>query len=147
VFSMVRDECSIFCKFCPCTENILYFTVKSDTQVYISFVQELRSITQDPAVQKSVTAHCSHVSVWQKVPRTSSTPLPTLNATSQFLMAQFMLLYSTSEVPKLCPPLPSSAVSPRGGTSCLYEGHIYFERNMGARLVGTLLGWNILLIT
>jgi hypothetical protein len=60
-----------------------------------------------PAVQKSVTAHCSHVSVWQKVPRTSSTPLPTLNATSQFLMAQFMLLYSTSEVPKLWSPPPN----------------------------------------
>jgi hypothetical protein len=27
----------------------------------------------------------------------------------------------------------------RGGTSCLY-GHIYFERNMGTRSVGTFLG-------
>jgi hypothetical protein len=38
-----------------------------------------------------------------------------------------------SEVPKLCnvPPPPhkgmGGAGGPLGGTSCLYEGHIYFE--------------------
>jgi hypothetical protein len=26
-----------------------------------------------------------------------------------------------------------STVGPRGGARCLYDGHIYFERNMGGR--------------
>jgi hypothetical protein len=29
--------------------------------------------------------------------------------------------------------LPNCGAQPPGGASCLYEGHIYFERNMGAR--------------
>jgi hypothetical protein len=39
-------------------------------------------------------------------------------------------------------PPGGGAVSSLWGGSCLYEGHIYFERNMGARqdiyLAGTL---------
>jgi hypothetical protein len=39
------------------------------------------------------------------------------------------------EVPKLWGTPPGGAVGPwgAGSSNCLYEGHVYFERNMGPR--------------
>jgi hypothetical protein len=38
-------------------------------------------------------------------------------------------------------PAPGGAVGSLGGTSCLYEGNIYFERNMGTRQ-NICFGWH-----
>jgi hypothetical protein len=52
-FSIVLVGCSTFCKCCSCTENILYFTVKNDNQIYIRFGQETtRSYASSPTAQR-----------------------------------------------------------------------------------------------
>jgi hypothetical protein len=49
----------------------------------------------------------------------------------------YIYIYVYSEVPKLWgappPPVGGGDVGLLGGASYLYEWHIYFERNMGAR--------------